>query len=1249
MADTTKIYENIFIKKNKAGDREYIKVPYAILADPPTIPDVSGLMPKSGGTFTGEVKFGNTENFQGYYIKRMLGYLGAGTRYADLDSSYKDGTWHRMWRLRFPSGSNFWGKIKITLYGGYSSFNASGVMSKSITCNFNTSNIYNNVGCYDGLGVNVEQDFRISEAIWNATASAWEVLIWQKNLNGNNSPVIMLECWTTNNTTYINAFNGITAQTVELTQSTSYSAQRASSTGGTKTVMWATLPVYENPLGEEIATVAMLEDKQDKITSSNKLKSSLVDGLGAAAAKAVDTTISADSTSTNLPTSKAVEDRINAHSGIDKVGTITGITMNGESKGTSDVVDLGTVLTDESKFATSAQGTKADNAMPKSGGAFTGNISVPKTITFTDTTNPYIKMTTGGTDFYFQSTSGQFGLGPTWNKATHWDANGNVTFPTTPKVGSSSLALKSEIPTNYVPNTRKVNNKALSSDITLDASDVRALPIAGGTVTGNLTVGGNLTVNGTTTTVDSTTLQVKDKLIEVAHGNTAALTTPAGLVAPKYDGTNSGALVFDSTGTAYVGDVTLKDGNIDVAKSGLQPLATRTGLVGGNLVQYDSSALTLKDSGKKISDLALKTDIPTDYVKYTEQTLTDAQKSQVRTNIGVSGFITSDGSVKSVIDYNNTNVNVKIGYSGAGITGADIKYIAGYTVSDGTDGNVARIKDISKDALKSWLGYATVATSGSYDDLIKKPTIPDIVQTTGTSTSSVMSQNATTNAISGKLDKTTYEVNKTINFGRDGALYIGKFKVYDTNVTCEVTSTTNVTYSGKLVIATQNYVIAKMTVYGDAANTVAPNFFIKPSTTSDPYIEIYFKPASWSKNVVHIYGSAIEAEPTNVCTNVASVPSTATSKPTNALNSKANLAGDNTFTGGQTITGSNGGYSINASGYIKGSWLQASVTDINGTNGGHASNGTGRVCVFDGAGWIYYRTPEEVLLDGGIEKKLQNYQYEGPTLQNILFNSKKWVSKTWSGLTSFWGSSIWTDGDNIYHSSGSSQYVLNKDTSTWSEKTWSGLTNFTVLGIWTDGDNIYHSQGSSHYVLDKATSTWSKKTWSGLTSSTFYAYDIWTDGDNIYYSHGPTQYILNKATSTWSKKTWSGLTNFNGKYVWTDGDNIYYSYNSSTQYVLNKDTSTWSEKTWSGTALFGGDYIWTDGDNIYYSGTSEASQYILNKATSTWSKKTWSGGYKSMGGDNIWTDGDNIYYSQGSYHYVLNKVKSHVRAKPSFN
>lgn len=91
-----------------------------------------------------------------------------------------------------------------------------------------------------------------------------------------------------------------------------------------------------------------------------------------------------------------------------------------------------------------------------------------------------------------------------------------------------------------------------------------------------------------------------------------------------------------------------------------------------------------------------------------------------------SGFITSDGTVKSVVDYGDTSKNIKIGYSGSGITGDSIKYIAGYTTGDGTTGNVARIKDISKDALKSWLGYATVATTGSYNDLSNTPTIPTV-------------------------------------------------------------------------------------------------------------------------------------------------------------------------------------------------------------------------------------------------------------------------------------------------------------------------------------------------------------------------------------------------------------------------------------------------------------------------------------------------------------------------------------------
>lgn len=138
----------------------------------------------------------------------------------------------------------------------------------------------------------------------------------------------------------------------------------------------------------------------------------------------------------------------------------------------------------------------------------------------------------------------------------------------------------------------------------VDTQDDKKLDKAGGIITGDLTIGGNVTVNGTTTTVNSNTLTVKDKLIEVAKDNNTTLTSPAGIIVPKYNGTDYGALVIDSDGNAKVGDVQLTaGGDIDVNNSDLQTLATRTNLVDGNLVQYYGTKQTLVDSGKKIDDL----------------------------------------------------------------------------------------------------------------------------------------------------------------------------------------------------------------------------------------------------------------------------------------------------------------------------------------------------------------------------------------------------------------------------------------------------------------------------------------------------------------------------------------------------------------------------------------------------------------------------------------------------------------------
>lgn len=123
-------------------------------------------------------------------------------------------------------------------------------------------------------------------------------------------------------------------------------------------------------------------------------------------------------------------------------------------------------------------------------------------------------------------------------------------------------------------------------------------------------INGNLTAKGTTTTVDVKNLDVEQQLITVAKGNTAALTSPAGLKAEKYDGTKYGALVFDASGTAMVGDVVLDaDGNIDAAQSDLQDLATRakpSDLTDGHLLKWDATNKKIIDGGADVGGGAIK-------------------------------------------------------------------------------------------------------------------------------------------------------------------------------------------------------------------------------------------------------------------------------------------------------------------------------------------------------------------------------------------------------------------------------------------------------------------------------------------------------------------------------------------------------------------------------------------------------------------------------------------------------------------
>lgn len=248
-------------------------------------------------------------------------------------------------------------------------------------------------------------------------------------------------------------------------------------------------------------------------------------------------------------------------------------------------------------------------------------------------------------------------------------------------------------------------DKGYAVKANVDTELAKKLDKAGGSVTGNLTIGGNLTVNGTTTSIDSTTLKVSDKLIEVAKDNTAQLTTPAGIVVPKYDGTNYGALVIDGDGNAQVGDVKLDaSGNIDVTNSDLQTLATREGLTDGNLVKWDDTKKTLVPDTTVASNAssalskanANATEIST--IKTTYQTKTDnTLKTTDKTVVGAINEV--KGTADSALSEATTNAtdiaNIKNGTTKAKKAETADKVANKLTVGNGTtsvqfDGSAAK-------------------------------------------------------------------------------------------------------------------------------------------------------------------------------------------------------------------------------------------------------------------------------------------------------------------------------------------------------------------------------------------------------------------------------------------------------------------------------------------------------------------------------------------------------------------------------
>src|SRR5574344_24201 len=105
-----------------------------------------------------------------------------------------------------------------------------------------------------------------------------------------------------------------------------------------------------------------------------------------------------------------------------------------------------------------------------------------------------------------------------------------------------------------------------------------------------MNINGNIYQNGSAYETHAEQVYTKDNLIILRDGAVSGMSSGeyAGFEALKYDGTNNGYLVFDNSGTAYVGD-----------EGSLQPLATRdtaSNMVDGKVVYWDSDTSSLKTS-----------------------------------------------------------------------------------------------------------------------------------------------------------------------------------------------------------------------------------------------------------------------------------------------------------------------------------------------------------------------------------------------------------------------------------------------------------------------------------------------------------------------------------------------------------------------------------------------------------------------------------------------------------------------------
>lgn len=229
-----------------------------------------------------------------------------------------------------------------------------------------------------------------------------------------------------------------------------------------------------------------------------------------------------------------------------------------------------------------------------------------------------------------------------------------------------------------------------------------------------------------------------------------------------------------------------------------------------------------------------------------------------------AGSATTATKATSVVDYNNTESSIQIGFAGAGATTSNLGYIAGYL----TGGK--QIKDVSKDVLTSWLGLGSLAYSSA--------TIPTSLPANGGNSSTVNGHTVNSDVpANAKFTDTIYthptssgnkhipnggSAGQILRWSADGTAVWGA----DNNTTYNVatTSTDGLMSAG---------MVAKLNGIATGANKITVDSELN-STSKNPVQNMVIDSALQSKvpNTTKINGKALNSDITLDASDVNAIP-----------------------------------------------------------------------------------------------------------------------------------------------------------------------------------------------------------------------------------------------------------------------------------------------------------------------------------------------------------------------------------------